>query len=214
MRILAFGDSITQGFHDEERGGWCNRLITEVMKRELDSEYEYNRSVINLGISGDTSADVLQRVKAEIEARVLKYPVSNYDVLLLAIGVNDSQFTMDTKENKIVVTETEKNIRKTISVAEQFCEKVVIVGIAPVVDDRIQPMAWKPTHGYSNEVISLYNEKLSSIAREGGYVFIDLSDVYEGNVNDCLPDGIHPNAHGHRLIYERVKKALEVENIL
>lgn len=214
MRILVFGDSITQGFHDQESGGWCNRLIIEVMKREVESNYEYNKSVINLGISGDRTGDVLKRVKSETEARVLKYAASDYDVLLLAVGVNDSQFVMDTRKNEVSVEEVIQNLKEILKQTKGFVGKVVLLGIAPVFDNRIQPMVWKATHGYANEDIARYNAAIQSFAEENGCLFINMDDVYGEESDTCLPDGIHPNAEGHRRIYEKVKNALEAEGIL
>lgn len=213
MRILVFGDSITQGFHDAEAGGWCNRLLRDVMETEVASDYEYNKSIVNLGISGDTTGDVANRVRSETEARVLKYPTSDYDVVVLAIGVNDSQFTMASHEDKIPLETTLNNIEKIYSEIEDLVQSVVIVGIASVVDERIQPMSWKPTHGYSNENIARYNQAIAELAQTKGSLYIDLDNVYD-ETEQCLPDGIHPNARGHEQIYQRVKGVLEAEGIL
>lgn len=214
MRILVFGDSITQGFHDTEFGGWCNRLSSFVMKKEIESDYDYNKSVVNLGISGDTTADLVTRIKNESEARLLKYKTDTFDVLVLAIGVNDSQFTMSDKELKIPIAASRRNLDYVIDQMKSLFGKVVLVGIAPVFDERIQPMAWKPTHGYSNQIIESYNQMLKDFAIEHGCLFIDMDKVYGGNEKECLPDGIHPNAEGHRLIFEHVKESLEKEGIL
>lgn len=214
MRILVFGDSITQGFHDVESGGWCNHLVQEVMRREVESDNSYNKSVINLGISGDRTDDLLKRIKPETEARVLKYPTSDYDVAVLAIGVNDSQFEIKSGENSVPVEETIRNIGSILNEIGELVQKVVLVGIAPVWDPRINPMAWKTTHAYSNEQIQRYNESLQELAKQKEMIFIDMSDVYGDKANECLPDGIHPNAEGHQLIFERVKTALETEGIL
>jgi lysophospholipase L1-like esterase len=51
--ICVFGDSITWGAYDPERGGWVNRLRNDLEKKEIES--------YNLGISGDTTADLLKR---------------------------------------------------------------------------------------------------------------------------------------------------------
>lgn len=214
MRILVFGDSITQGFFDEEQGGWCNRLVSLVNKREHDADYEYNKSVVNLGVSGDTTEDLLKRVKIETESRLLKYPVDDYDVAIVAIGVNDSQFEMDSHENKIPVEQSIENIANITSILKEYVAKLVFVGLAPVVDERIQPMSWKITHGYSNDDIARYNKAIKQFARENECLFIDMDGVYEGKEAECLPDGIHPNAEGHRMIFERVKEVLETEGIL
>jgi acyl-CoA thioesterase-1 len=213
MRIVIFGDSISQGFHDTEMGGWANRLFTELMRREVESGHTYNISGVNLGISGDTTEDVLNRIRTESEARLCKYPTDTFDVLLLAIGVNDSQFAMDTGEHKIQVEETVKNIENIISETADLYGRVVLVGIAPVFDERIQPMAWKPTHGYSNAAIVTYNEAIRAFAEKHNLLFIDMDGVYD-DPGACLPDGIHPNAAGHQMMFERIKTELEAVKLI
>lgn len=214
MRILVFGDSITQGFQDTERGGWCNRLAVEVMRRENESDYEYNRSVFNLGISGNTSDDVLMRVHNETLSRLSDLSTSTSDVVVLAIGVNDSQFLMDSGESQISVEKTLFNFSQIISKISDSINTFVIVGIAPVCDGRVQPMAWKTTHGYGNKVIADYNQSLRAFASKNNHIFIDMDHVFEGDAEQCLPDGIHPNAQGHELMFQRIKSAFEKEGIL
>lgn len=216
MRILCFGDSITQGFHDTELGGWTNRLSANAMQKEIESGYEYNREVINLGISGDTTADVLKRVKAEIAARVLKFPPSSndHDVLLLAVGVNDSIFNMENRENEVTPETMRSNLEEIEQQTKALVSKLVIVGIAPVIEERVQPMPWAPTIGYANDEIVRYDTVLQQFASERGHIFVHMGDVFGQDIEACVPDGVHPNAEGHRRIYERVKTELEKVDIL
>lgn len=214
MRILVFGDSITQGFHDELEGGWCNRLIAYAMRQEVESSGEYDKSVINLGISGDTSVDLLKRVKTETEARVLKYPTASFDVALIAIGVNDTQYDMDTEIPKLSISETIENLNGVIAICEQLNLKIVFVGPAPVFESRIQPMAWKVTHGYSNALIKERAQAISDLASQKQCDYIDMEAVYEGSEEIVLPDGIHPNSDGHEMIYNHLLSHLQKLEIL
>lgn len=214
MRILVFGDSIAQGFHDEVAGGWCNRLVTEVIKRGVESGYEDERSVVNLGISGDTTFDLLKRVKTEAESRILKYPTGSYDVALVAIGVNDTQYDMETLVPKFSLKETQTNLEKVIEELQALNMKIVFVGLSSVYESRIQPMSWKPTHGYSNQIIAERNTLIQVLATQNNSTFIDMSEVFESKEETVLPDGIHPNAKGHQMMFERIKAELEKLTIL
>lgn len=62
--ILCFGDSITVGRGELPNIGWVGRLKNEVEGREC-------RSVYALGIPGDTSKDLLQRMDVECKSRML-----------------------------------------------------------------------------------------------------------------------------------------------
>jgi lysophospholipase L1-like esterase len=214
MRILVFGDSITQGFHDEVAGGWCNRLVSEIMRRTVESNYEYDKCIVNLGISGDTSSDLLKRIRAEIESRTLRYPTNTYDVALIAIGVNDTQYDMETKETKLSLLETKSNVEKLIEVCQSFKLKIVFLGPALVYEPRIQSMAWKLTHGYSNNLIKERGELIQQIAIASNCEYIDATNVYHGSEEAVLPDGIHPNAAGHEMIYQLIKGRLEELEII
>ena len=60
-QFFIFGDSITYGVIDRE-GGWANRLRKYLDARTLDSNGKDLFMLYNLGISGDTSADLLARL--------------------------------------------------------------------------------------------------------------------------------------------------------
>ena len=69
MNIFVFGDSITQGFFDTENGGWCSQLSNYVMKKVVESNFELEGMVFNLGVSGDTTKKLLDRFSLEIGVR-------------------------------------------------------------------------------------------------------------------------------------------------
>lgn len=69
MVICIFGDSITWGASDSEKGGWVERL-----KIYFGEKYDIN--VYNLGISGDATEDLLVRIEKELRSRksnILEY---------------------------------------------------------------------------------------------------------------------------------------------
>ena len=70
-KIGIWGDSITFGAGDSEKGGWVNRL-------DEDLEVEIH----NLGIGGDRSYDLISRFEVECEKM-------EPDIILFAIGTND-----------------------------------------------------------------------------------------------------------------------------
>jgi lysophospholipase L1-like esterase len=82
-QILVFGDSNTWGAWDREKGGWVNRLRL-FLDREGDDVFLYN-----LGISDNTTQDVLGRFEFETKQRMKEDPDL---VIIFDIGSNDSQF--------------------------------------------------------------------------------------------------------------------------
>lgn len=75
LRILAFGDSLTQGFGLREDEGFVPRLQGWLTARGIAAE------VINGGVSGDTTAGGAARIGWSLTADV--------DAMILALGGND-----------------------------------------------------------------------------------------------------------------------------
>src|SRR5437762_377896 len=87
MRVLIFGDSITQGFFDV-RGGWVGRLREHYDMLQLKNPTTYSQPVIfNLGISGDTAEKLVRRFENETEARL--WPDEDM-AFVFSIGTNDA----------------------------------------------------------------------------------------------------------------------------
>src|SRR5688500_14737658 len=90
MRVLVFGDSITQGFYDTH-GGWVQRLANEYHSKTLQSMLDgedLDRQIFNLGVSGDTSHEVLKRIENEIQVRQWR---DDPMVTVIAAGINDAR---------------------------------------------------------------------------------------------------------------------------
>ncbi|MEK7638589.1 MAG: GDSL-type esterase/lipase family protein [Patescibacteria group bacterium] len=208
MNILVFGDSITEGFFDHELAGWCNRLVQH--GHHARSKDGQNVSVYNLGISGDNSNSLRLRFDTELTARVQ----SRNDTVLIAIGANDSQFEIATNQNRVELEEFEENIRYLVWQAKKQVDRVFLITILPVDDRLLNPMPWKPTHGYAQTFVDAYNEVLLKTSEEEKVQLMDIRGVFGDQIGSCLDDGIHPNAVGHQRIFERVKHVLEMEGIL
>ena len=95
MRILVFGASMERGYRDLE-GGWVRMLQKELDR--LTWNRDIDRSVYNLGVSGDTSEDIRKRVGSEIEAR------DNGEELVAILrvtGLNDSLMDRETGKTRL-----------------------------------------------------------------------------------------------------------------
>jgi len=91
MRILIFGDSITQGFWDSE-GGWVQRIRKMYDLHKIDNIQDDVPTIFNLGVSGDSTDEIIQRFETETRARL-----EDELVIIFSVGVNDSR-VRDTKE--------------------------------------------------------------------------------------------------------------------
>ena len=106
VRICVFGDSIAWGAWDEERGGWVERLRRQVNWKNGDFETE----IYNLGISTNTSSDLLERFETEAHAR-------KPDVILFYIGENDAGYIGDEDHPFVALDTFQRNVIRLTQLA-------------------------------------------------------------------------------------------------
>ena len=184
MKIGVWGDSITYGESDSEALGWVGRFRTTYAVE--DRVRVYNR-----GICGDTTEDLLARF--EVEATSIAP-----DVIIFAIGINDSKFPAGTDINKVPLENFRENIKQLLTKAHDFTDHVVVLGAT-----RVQE-GW-PTTGsrFENEEISKYNQVLKEEADAEEFPFVDMFDVLD--MDSDLYDGLHPNADGYAKMARHIK---------
>lgn len=207
MRIIVFGDSITQGLHDLEKGGWCNRLHIYCMNVAVTSDWEKDASVFNLGIVGDSLDKLDRRFDTEFNRRK-----GSECLTIFAYGINDS---MSDKEGNYRV-EPEEFVKLYATYIAKAAEagKVALIGLAPVDDSVLDPIPWFTSHSYLEKNRQKYDNLIQDLARQHNCIYVSLNDMFGDDIAGHTSDGIHPNAEGHRLIFERVKQALEANGIL
>lgn len=207
MRILCFGASITQGFYDSE-GGWVDRLKRDEMARRIAGERDL--TVFNLAVSGADSRDILRRIHDEIVPRVWG---GQELMVIISVGTNDS--SIDHGKEHIPVDTYEQNLRRIVQVVKEFTPKIMFVELPPCDETRTTPVAWGDYH-YTNARIRQYNNVMRTVADECGVEMVDIYDMFEaaqaqeGDEAEYLFDGLHPNDRGHELIYDAVRKKLEM----
>jgi len=196
--ILIFGDSIAYGAWDAQ-GGWVARLRKLVDKRNADPKDDFYCLVYNLGVSGDTTADVLQRMNAEINARE-----KDDLILVFSIGGNDAVYIPSKKSNKVAPAEFEKNINKIIKQAKKYTNHSLFTGIIPMDESKTHPVSWNKDCHYYNKTNKAYEEIIKKVCKDHNVEFVPLFDKihYDGQ------DGVHPESTGHQCIFAEVKRTL------
>ena len=207
MQIFCFGASVTSGGSDPQ-GGWVIRLRNYLFKKDSDIF-----RVFNLGVSGDTTTEVVKRLDNELKVRQ-KSGKSN--LVLFSIGTNDSEYMNDKKEHKVSKQEFEKNLRECIRIARNYSEQIVFMDLVPVVDAKVDPIPWEPSRSYRNKYIRKYQEVLKKVCKEEKVYFIDAYDklLASSDYMHSLGDGIHPSDIGHEILFEMIKDYLEENEII
>ena len=208
--IFVFGDSIGDGSYDTEHGGWASLLAMSEYKKRLQAcNYDAGSTIVNMSVCGETTADLLLRIETDLKTRKAE---ADGDVALLAMGTNDAAFVDD--KNQVAIEDFKGNIVRLINTLRMSCKQVLVLGLSPVYESLSKPWCFNTTVYWENSTLQKYDEALCQIANDEQVTFIPLQDVLDTSSDQHLPDGLHPNAEGHRLIFERVKQTLEKEGIL
>lgn len=201
MNICVFGDSITWGACDYKNGGWAT-VLRNYFEERGDTPLGIDGSLVdvslyNLGISGDNTDDLLLRFKAEARAR-------EPEVIVFAIGVNDSQYTGSHRNSRVPKEKFVANLEELITQAKGFTNKILFVGLAHVEESKVMPVPWSDKNkNYDNANIDLYNSLIKDICEKHNLPFLNILDLL---TPDDLEDGLHPNANGHRKMFETIKE--------
>jgi lysophospholipase L1-like esterase len=202
MRVLVFGDSITQGFWDTE-AGWVTRLRKAYDQKAVDTHDYDQPTIFNLGVSGNSSDDVLTRFESETKARATEELA-----FVVAIGVNDARTKAGVNYSN--TNRYKQNLSEILKLTKQYSNKILFVGLTPCVENRSNPVSWGDT-GYTNNRIKEFDTTLRQFCQENKVPFVEVFDPFAKAEaeSELLPDSLHPNNKGHELIAGLVSPKLE-----
>lgn len=177
--ILCFGDSITAGYGLDDSADAYPGLL----QQKIDS-LNLNYTVINSGVSGETTAGGKSRIDWVIKQHI--------DFFILELGANDGL-------RGVPLSETRANLQAIIDVVKSKSPETTII---------LAGMEMPPNMGqeYTTEFRQLY----ADIAEDNNLEFIPfiLKDV-GGIAALNLGDGIHPNVEGHKILAKTVWEVLQ-----
>jgi acyl-CoA thioesterase-1 len=207
MRVLVFGASITQGYWDTE-GGWVNRLrrhYDQLAVKDLNQNDKLP-TIFNLGISADSSEDILERFEVESHARL---KAGRQGVIIFANGTNDAR--QDGDQPWPGVDGYRQNMDKLITLAKNHTPKIMLVGMAPCEEEKTTPVFWRDI-SYTNERIKAINDVMRELASNNALIFVEvfeplLAEMQAGR--RLFADGLHPNNDGHQFLYQLVRPELD-----
>lgn len=191
--ICVFGDSISWGEWDIEKGGWANRLWLYVEEKIKGKIWIYN-----LGIPGGTTKTTLERFETEAKVR-------EADGLIFQAGVNDSCLLGKDGPNTISLEDFRKNLEEIIGRAKNITPNIIFFGLWSVNEAKTKPVTWGDIY-YVNEEIKKYDAVIKETCEKNSVLYLDIFDLLK---NEELEDGLHPNTVGHEKIFEKAKDFLE-----
>lgn len=193
-RIACIGDSITYGAQVEGSQTWIGRL-----------RREEKINLLNLGIDGDTTGNMLARFHEHVIDL-------NAKAVLIMGGGNDimGQTPVEYVNNNIAMM-TQMALDKGI---------VPIIGMVPEPDHKNVPEEWKVVIDYNacRENLLIYKEWLLVFAKANCLPYIDFDSGMKSRLRAGYGryffDGLHPNPAGHKIMAAIAKDAFIEMGIL
>jgi acyl-CoA thioesterase-1 len=176
--ILVVGDSLTKGYGLLEEQAYPALLEKKMAAAGILG------SVRNGGVSGDTSAGALRRVRWLLKKKA--------DVVILAVGGNDGLRGIDPDS-------TEKNIREMIKVVRELNPEVKILIVGMIVPENM-----------GKDFATKFEAVFAAVAKSEKVALMpNLLTNVAGVAVMNQADRIHPNEAGQAKIAENVWKELE-----
>ena len=127
--VCFLGASMTAGYGDPKGLGWVGRVVSRTQHPDLDL------TAYNLGVRGDTSADVMARWRAETAPRWTPRAERR---LVLSVGANDIAHGVSTARSRL-------NLANILDEATTSGIAAFVVGLTPSLDSetngRIEALA-------------------------------------------------------------------------
>lgn len=199
--VLLFGDSIVHGNWDPEGGGWGQRLRKRLQERSTDDRMFI---VYNLGVCGDTSAQVLARFSPEAQCRLRR---ADRTVVLFGVGVNDAKHNTETGSYRVSLAEYRQNISALIEEARRVTSYIVCTSILPIDETKTRPLSWNSAEELRSADVDAYDAALQDVCTKSEAPYLALRDLPWPP--ESFDDGLHPNTVNHERIAEHVIQQLD-----
>ncbi|MEP7209465.1 MAG: arylesterase, partial [Alphaproteobacteria bacterium] len=164
--IVMLGDSLTAGYQLPP-----GNALPAAIQRDLDAK-GIKAKMVNAGVSGDTTADGLNRYNFSVTG-------SDAKLLVVALGANDflNQFPAETPK---------KNLSAILDMAKAEHLPVALLGVA-------LPAGAGPSDGREAAYAAIYPDLAKTY---GVPYFPNMLDAIAGKPQLIQQDGVHPTADG------------------
>jgi len=191
MRIVAFGDSITEGVIGvTPEQNWLNLLGSK-----LGSGYE----LFNAGVGGNSAREAMARLQKDVLSR---HP----DAILIEFGGNNNDPVKP--ERRVNDEEFMKHLNHFKESLPQSC-KVMMITFPPIIDERHALRNLVPG-GKMNIRLESQRQIVRDFAAANNWPLLDLYKLmYDQRYELILDDGVHLNPAGQIFFSEVVYKLMK-----
>ncbi len=174
--IAAYGDSLSAGFGLE-----TGKSYPDVLQHLIDAA-GYRYRVVNLGVSGDTTTDGVERLPTVLAVKP--------SIVILEFGANDGL-------RGLPVASTKQNLAKIIEALQKANVRVVLAGMT-------LPRNYGPEYIHSFEQIFVDLAKQYKLVRIPFFL-----EGVGGHPELTQGDGLHPTVEGTRIVAGTVMKYVQ-----
>ena len=195
---VALGDSLAAGVG--ARRGYVARYA-----QHLQGDTGTRVRVINLGVSGQTSTQLLHAIRHD---PAMQKALGRAEVVTLNIGLNDlGQATASYESGTCGGQQNEACLREAVARVEGNWDAIIqeILSLRSTEDTIIRSagLGYTPRVGKVFEpYVSEVSRHIASAAAEGDIPYVEIHLPSEG----MSEDGLHPNDKGYRLIADRLSE--------
>ncbi|UQS82784.1 GDSL-type esterase/lipase family protein [Bombilactobacillus folatiphilus] len=213
LNVVAVGDSLTYGIGDHHHGGY-----TSLIKKPLKKASQRPVHVQNFGISGETSTQILQRVR---DKPALIKAIKQSDIITITAGGNDIMHVLQKRGLKLSQEQFQqakdhyvKQMVQMIMLIRRYNERapIYLIGI-------YNPFAIYVKKAKSvKQAVIAWNQASQDIARDNYRMhFVDVSALAnpkkvkyskkeQTTINPLLytKDYFHPNHKGYQIMTQKL----------
>ena len=174
--VLAFGDSLTAGYGVKDEESYPSKL------QEKISSAGYPHKVVNAGVSGDTTAGGVRRIRW-----LMKHEP---EIVILALGANDGL-------RGLSIDEMRKNLEIMITICREHNAQILLAGM-------------KALPNYGEDYMREFETVFPELAEKHDLIFLPfLLEGVAGEREYTQSDGLHPLASGYSIITDLVWQRLK-----
>lgn len=170
--ILILGDSLSAGYGLKAEKNWVTLL-----QQRLNQQYP-DYKIINASISGDTTANGLNRLPAALK-------LSQPKIIIIELGANDGL-------RGLPLGYAKNNLEKIIKASQQQTSQILLLGM------KIPP-------NYGKKYTQAFAEVFPQLAEQYELALVPfMLEGVSGHPKYIQTDGLHPNAQAQALILDNI----------
>ena len=197
VRIVCFGDSITAvHYHTGGMRAWCDMVGIGLQRLYPGAKLE----MINAGISGNTSAQGLERIRTVLD----KKPT----LVVVAFGMNDLR---GRGQKQMTTEQSRTNQEQIIKLCRETGAEVALCTVNSVYpgDDQWPCERMAPYADLIHQIGEAEKAPVADVYR--AFEAIRAKNPTEWML--LMSEWIHPNMNGHRIIAQEVIRAITGQSI-